>query len=264
MKHYILIGFALCAPALIISPAAQANDIMYLLQSRAGMEETRAPTPLPYRYTMYLNLSEHDSDGPRDVQAEVRVDPSKPAGSRTRIVSSSRGHRKVLTEFLAEIENPKTDMAALADDFWCTSIHDNEDVDLSTYTVVSQTDTEAVLKPNLDILSDMLLRKDTNDTDKFKKKMKKKLMNDRVEGQIIVSKRNGGTKGFQTRMTRSATLKTIVKFQTMTLEQSCAVAPNGYRYKSEMNYSMSGNALGETFGADHDIRISDLTPLPSP
>ena len=78
------------------------------------MEETRAPTSLPYRYTMYLNLSEHDSDGPRDVQAEVRVDPSKPAGSRTRIVTSTNRHRKVLMEFLAEIENPKTDMTALA------------------------------------------------------------------------------------------------------------------------------------------------------
>ena len=262
MKHYLILGPALLSSAIMFAPAAQAKDIMYLLQSRAGMEETRAPSPVPYRYTMYLNLSEHDSDGPRDVQAEVRVDPSKPAGSRTRIVTSSPRHRKVLTDFLSEIENPKTDMAALADDFWCTSIHDNEDVDLSTYTVVSQTDTEAVLKPNLDILSDMLLRKDTNDTDKFKRKMKKKLMNDRVEGHIIVSKRNGGTKGFKVGMTRSATLKTIVKFKTIDIAQSCAVAPNGYRYKSEMKFSMSGGALGETFGTIQDVRIADLSPLP--
>jgi len=261
MKSYLIMGPALIASSLIVSPAAQAKDIMYLLQSRAGMTETRAPATIPYRYTMHVNLSEFDSDGSRDVQAEIRVDPSKPAGSRTRIVTSSHGHRKLLTEFLEEIENPKTEMAELADDFWCKSIHDNEDVDLSTYTVVSQTDTEAMLRPNPEILSEMLIRKHSDDMDKSERKMKKKLLK-RIDGNIIVSKRDGSTKAFYVEMSRSMKVKTIVKIKTRNLEQNCAIAPNGYRYKSKMEFSVNGKALGQKFGADHDVRISDLTPLP--
>ena len=232
---------------------------MYLLQSRAGMIETRAPTTIPYKYTLYLNLSEADSDGDRQVQAEVRVDPSKPAGRRARIVTS-KGHRKVLTEFLEDIENPKVDMTAKSNRFWCRSIHDDEDVDLSIYTVISETDTEAVLKPNPDKLTELLLRSETENLDKSDRRLKKKLLS-RIDGQITVSKRNGGTKNFKAGMTRSGTIKVIAKIKAMDINQTCAVAPNGHQYASEIQFSIDGKALGEKFSVSQNIRISDLTPI---
>ena len=261
MKHHRLLSSALFTSVLILSPVAQAKDIMYLLQSRAGMSETRSPTNIPYSYTMHIDLTYLDGDGSRDVEAEVRIDPSKPAGSRARIVTTTQRHRKDLTEFLEHIEDTETSMAALANGFWCKSVHDNEDVDLSTYTVISQTDMEAVLKPSPDKLAELLLQKGNGDMDKSEQKMKEKLL-DRIDGHIIVSKRDGGTKGFKVGMTRSVTRKTIVKFKTMSLEQNCAVAPNGHRYKSEMKFSVRGKALGRAFSAEHDIRISNLKPIP--
>lgn len=265
MKKISATVSALLTTAFIVSLTAQAQDrgedIIYLLQSRAGMEETRSPTTIPYRFTLHINLSELDSDGPRNVQAEVRIDPSKPAGSRTRIVTTTPRHRQILIDFLDYIENPKTSMEAIVSDFWCKSIHDNEDVDLSTFTVVSQTDTEAVLKPNADKLTELLLQKENKHMDKSQRKMKKKLM-DRIDGKVFVSKRDGSTKSFHADMTQSVTRKTIVKIKTMSLDQSCAVAPNGHRYKSRMKRIVKGTALGEKFSSDHDIRITDLTPLP--
>ena len=261
MKQHLLIVSALCSSALMFSPAAQADDIMYLLQSRAGMTESRVPTTIPYSYTMHVHLSQLDSDGHQTVQAELRIDPSKPPGSRARLKKFKGLHREVLTEFLQQIENPERDMAALAGDFWCSSIHDNEEVDLSTYAVVSETDTEAMLIPNPDKLAEMLLKTDYENMDKSNRKMKEKLL-DRIEGHIRVSQRNGGTKGFKVDMTRSATIKKIAKFKEMSLEQNCAVAPNGYRYKSNETSSLKGSALFQGFSHNEDIRIYDLRPLP--
>ena len=261
MKHNLLLASVLCASTLFISPSAQAGDIMYLLQSRAGMTETRVPTTIPYSYTMHVHLSQLDSDGHRTVQAELRIDPSKPPGSRARLKKFKGLHREVLTEFLQQIENPERDMAALAGNFWCSSIHDNEEVDLSTYTVVSESDTEAMLIPNPDKLAEMLLQRGYEDMDKSQRKMKEKLL-DRVEGHIIVSQRNGGTKGIKVDMTRSTTIKKIAKFTDMSLEQSCAIAPNGYRYKSNEKSSLKGSALFQGFSHNEDIRIYDLRPLP--
>ena len=135
---------------------------------------------------MHIDLTYLDDDGSRDVEAEVRIDPSKPAGSRARIVTTTQRHRKDLTEFLEHIEDTETSMAALANGFWCKSVHDNEDVDLSTYTVISQTDMEAVLKPSPDKLAELLLQKGNGDMDESERKMKKKLL-DRIDCLLYTS-----------------------------------------------------------------------------
>ena len=261
MKRYLLIASAVFISTVVISPTAHAKDIMYILQSRAGMPEIKTPKTIPYRYTMHVSLSELDSDGARDVQAEIRVDPSKPAGSRTRIVRSTNGHRKTLIEFLKKIEDPELDTTERANDFWCAAIHENEDVDLSEFTVMSETDHEAILKPNPEILSELLIERKSEDMDKSQKKMKKKLL-DRIDGNVVVSKRNGSTKGYQVAMTRSTKFKTIVKIKSLSIEQSCDVAPNGHQFKSKKRVLLRGSAMGGIFWSDANIRITDLTPIP--
>ena len=261
MIRFLLFYGIFCSTSLFIFQEAQANDIMSILQNRAEIAETQLPKTIPYSYTMQINFSQFDSDRSKEVQAEVSVDPSKPAGSRTNIVNSTNSHSQILTGILEVIEDPKKNMAKLSSDFWCGSIHDYGSVDMSTYTAISETDTDAVLKPNPSILSEMLLRSDTERMDKAQRKMKNKLM-DRIDGHITISKHDGAIKDYKAYMTETVKIKSIVKIKTKSFEQSCAVAPNGHRYILKIKESFSGTALSNKFGADLDILISDLRLLP--
>ncbi len=266
MKHYPVrptaLASALFTAALIVSPIAQAQDILSILQSRAEMPRTPAPDTIPYSYTMSVILAEIEGDETRNGEAVLRIDPTQPAGSRATIVSSEAPDSKALTNFIKQIEDPEMDMAEIADGFWCGSIDDDADFDVADFTVVSETDTEAVLQPNSGKLSELLMQSESEEeASKQERKMRKKLF-DRIDGQITVSKPDVGTKAYSVNMTRSMTIMVVAKIKKMEVSQLCELAPNGHRYGSKMQFSIRGKAMGTAFGQDMDIRITDLTPLP--
>ena len=97
--------------------------------------------------------------------------------------------------------------------------------------------------------------------DKNGRKMMKKLLK-RIEGDVTLSKPSGEMMGFSVRMTRPMTMMVVAKLNTMTMDQSCELAPNGHYRIATMKMNVEGKALGSRFGQDLDLRISELTPLP--
>ena len=63
-------------------------------------------------------------------------------------------------------------------------------------------------------------------------------------------------------MTRPMTIMLVAKLKVMTVEQSCALAPNGHYHTANLKMNVEGKALGSGFGQAMDMKISDLTPLP--
>lgn len=262
MKHYPTLALILSTCA--FAPLAQANDILSILetQSQSDMTAAEPPKNIPYRYTVTADLMTMEGDDISQGAAVLQIDPSQPAGQRTTLISADDPETPALLDFIKEIEKPKTDMESMADDFWCGSASSSDDFDASTFTVLSETDTEAVLKPNPGTLTELLMQSDADeDMDKQERKMMKKLV-DRIDGELILSKPDAQMKGFRVNMTRSMTIMMIAKVKKMEIEQSCSLAPNGFRYASNMKMSVRGKALGTEFGQDMDIRISDLVPLP--
>jgi hypothetical protein len=259
MKH--LPALALFALTSALVPSAQAEDILSILQRQSETSLSLPPETVPYSYTLTVDLTEIEGDDIRSGNAVLRIDPSQPAGSRADILSAEDPDSPALVDFLKEFESPKTDMAEMAEDFWCQSSSD-ADFDPSQFTVVSETETEAVLKPNAGTLTEMLMQSDDeDDMDKQERKMMKKLL-DRIDGELILSKPDAQMKGFKVNMTRSMTLMIVAKIKSMEIEQDCAPAPNGHTYTSDFRFSIRGKALGTKFGQDMNMRISDLTPLP--
>ena len=237
---------------------------MSILARKAETPTRMAPTVIPYSYKLSLDFKERDGKDVTEGQAVLYIDPSQPAGSRVDIISASDHESDALRDFLKEIEDPENTMEKQAEGFWCgsTDEEDTSDFDPSAFTVVSETETEAVLKPKAGKLAELLMQSDENDDmGKKERKMMKKLM-ERIDGEITLSKPDADVKGFKVQMTRPMTMMVVAKLKAMDVEQSCTLAPNGFYHMSGMKMHVAGKALGSRFGQDLDIRISDLSLLP--
>ena len=270
MKQSPLIVLALLAAPLTIAAPAQAqvqnNDIMSILARKAETPPRPAPTTIPYSYRVSVDMTSQEGKDIENYQADLRIDPSQPAGSRAQIISASHPESEAFLEFLEEVEDPEKDMAERADNFWCGSTESKDDsdpdFDLSDFEVVSETDTEATIKPKAGRLAALLVQSDnTEDMGKQERKMMKKLL-DRVDGEMTLAKPAGELTSFRVTMTRPMTMMLIAKLKVMDVEQSCALAPNGFYHMSTMNMNVEGKALGSRFGQKMDIQVSELTPLP--
>jgi len=256
---------ALCAaPFFIASPAqAQSNDILSILARQSETPARAEPTTIDYSYTMNLDMTSFEGDKTSEVQAVLRVDPTQPGGSRAQVISTTDPENESFVDFLKEIEDAEKTMAERADGFWCGPFDGDADFNPDDFEVVSETETEAIIKPKAGTLAALLMQSDSEDEEigKQERKMAKKLL-DRVEGQISLSKPHAELRGFQVNMTRPMTMMVVAKLKAMNVEQDCALAPNGFYHMSTMNMNVEGKALGKEFGQKMDIKISDLQPLP--
>jgi len=259
---------AFCAAPFLTAAPAQAEDILSILARQDETPPRLAPSTIPYSYTLSIDMQMKEGKKTADVQAVLRIDPSKPAGQRAEIVSVSDPENEDFLEFLKEIEDPEKQMAESAEGFWCGSIAETPeteaqiDFDPAAFTVVSEDETQAVIKPDLSKLAELLMQsEESEDMDKTERKMMKKLM-ERIDGEVTLAKPTAEMTRFQVTMTRPMTMMVVAKLKVMDVEQNCALAPNGFYHLSTMNMNVEGKALGKKFGQKVDIRVSDLRPTP--
>ena len=267
MKHLPITALALVFP--LLAAPAQAEDIMSILARKVDTPARLAPKTIEYSYTLTVDIKSREGKDLSEGQAVIRVDPSKPAGSRKQIISISDPENEALQDFLKDSEDPDNTPDKRAKNFWCgdSGAESNDEIgltsDLSNITVISENETEAVLRPDLPSLAKLLMQSDGNpeDAGKDERKMAKKLI-ERIEGNVTLAKPSGEMKGFSVRMTRPMTMKLVAKLKEMDVSQTCALAPNGHYHISTMKMNVQGKALGSRFGQEIDMRISDLAPLP--
>ena len=265
MKYLALSSLALC-PLLLAAPV-QAEDILSILARKADTPTRLAPKTINYVYTLTIDVTNREGKDVSEAQAVLRIDPAQPAGTRARIISASDPESEALKDFLEEIEDPDNTIEKQASGFWCGADSESETKksstfasDLSALTVISDTETEAVVRPDMKKLAALLMQSDEN-ADKNGRKMMKKLM-ERIEGDVTLAKPSGEMKGFSVRMTRPLTMMIVAKLKTMTADQTCTLAPNGHYRLETMKLHVDGKAMGSRFGQDLNMRISDLTPRP--
>jgi len=246
-------AFGVCA-------SAQAEDILSILARSADAPARPTPTSIPYSYTLSLDYTAVDGKDIEEGQAVLRIDPAQPAGSRARLVSATDPEAETLVDFLTDIEDPENTIEKRADTFWCGTLQDDTDFDPTDFDVVSETSTQAILRPREGMLAELMMQSDDN-ADKNGRKMKKKLM-ERIDGQITLTKPDANVTGFKVTMTRPLTMMIVAKLKSMEVEQNCTLAPNGHYHLSEMKMQVDGKAMGSRFGQDMTIRVTDLTPLP--
>jgi len=268
MKHLSprLIAALMAAPLTIAAPAqaqAQSNDILSILARQTETPGRAEPTTIDYSYTMNLDIKSFEGDKSSEVQAVLRVDPTQPGGSRAQVISANDPENESFVEFLKEIEDPEKTMAEQADGFWCGVMDGDAEFNPDDFQVISETETEAIIKPKPGTLTKFLMQSDSEDEEmgKQERKMAKKLLK-RIDGQMTLSKPQAELRNFQVKMTEPMSMMLVAKLKVMDVEQDCALAPNGFYHMSTMNMNVEGKALGKKFGQKMDIRITELTPLP--
>lgn len=260
MKTLPLIALSLGLP--LLSTAAQAEDIMSILARKADTPSRVAPETIPYSYTLTLDVKEREGKDVSEGQAVLRIDPTQPPGSRAQIITASDVESDALQNFLKEIEDEDNTLAKQASGFWCGSSNPEprSDFDPKSFIVLSEDKTQAVLKPDVEKLAELLMDADENG-DKEDRKMMERLMK-RIEGEVTLAKPSADMTGFKVRMTRPMTMMLVAKLKEMNVEQSCALAPNGHYHLSHLKMNVAGKALGSRFGQEIDMTVSELTPLP--
>lgn len=260
MKFLSLIAMSLSLP--LLSTTAQAEDILSILSSKADAPHRAAPETIPYSYTLTLDVKEREGKNVSEGQAVLRIDPTQPPGSRAQIITASNVESEALQNFFKEIEDKDNTMAKQASGFWCGSSDPKpqSDFDPNNFIVLSEDNNQAVLKPDVEKLAELLMDADENG-DKDDRKMMKRLMK-RIEGEVTLAKPSAEMMGFKVRMTRPMTMMLVAKLKEMDVEQSCTLAPNGHYHLSHLKMNVAGKALGSRFGQEIDMTVSELTPLP--
>lgn len=237
-----------------------------MLERQSKIERPAPPVLNPYNYTVDVVMSgKEGKDVKEPFIAKLLIDPSAVPESRVTILSTSReDYGEDFKGFLEEIQNPETSAEDLAKEFWCegggNDIFDDEDISIEDFTVLSETDTEAIIKPNLKRMAEIMMSsEESDDISKSERKMMRKMMK-RLDGEFVVSKPDVRLKRLKIWMTRPMTMALIAKVKEMEVTQSCAIAPNGFSYKDNMTMSVKAKALGIGVEQNMDIKVSSLTP----
>lgn len=260
MKH-LLTALAFIA---ILAPSAQAEDIMSILERQSKVEQPAPPATIPYNYTVDVVMSgKEGADAKPPFTAKLLINPAEVPDSRVTILStSSEDYDDEFKNFLKEMQNPETSAEDLAEDFWCESGDDNlfdDDISGDGFTVISETATEAVIKPNLAHMAEIMMDGgEEEEMSKSDRKMMKKMM-ERLDGEFVLSKPDVRLKRMKIWLTRPITMKVVAKIKEMEVTQSCALAPNGFTYTDSVTMRVKAKALGMAMEQDMDIKISGLT-----
>jgi len=244
---------------------AQAEDIRSILERQSNVEQAAPPSTVPYNYTVDVVMSGREGKeqaGP--FTAKLLVDPSAaPEGRVTILSTSSDEYGEEFEAFLKDMQNPDMSAQDLADEFWCESgkneLFEGDDLSVDDFTVVSETSTEAVIKPNLAFMAEIMMDSDEDeDMSKSQRKMMNKMM-ERLDGEFVLSKPDGRLRRMKVWLTRPLTMKVVAKLKEMEVTKSCAMAPNGFTYTDSMTMRVKAKALGMAVEQNMDIKISGLT-----
>lgn len=256
---------AALALSALFTPSAQAEDFLSLLKQQAKVERPAPPSINPYNYTVDVVMSgNEDKDDSDPFTAKLLVDPSAAPEARVTIISaSSEEYSEDFEEFLKEISNTEKSPEDLADEFWCEGgddeLFDNDEISDDAITLVSETETEAVIKPNLSLMAEMMMDSgEGEDMSKSERKMMTKMM-ERLDGEFVISKPDMRLRRMKIWLTRSMTVKVIAKLKEMEMTQSCALAPNGFSYIDSMTMHVKAKALGIGIEQNMDVKVSGLT-----
>lgn len=261
MKH-LFTALALLA---ITVPSAQAEDIASIIARQANVERPAPPALNPYNYTLDVVMSGHEGKEIMEpFSAKLLIDPSAAPETRVTIVSTSEDeYPDEFEQLLKETRDSKRSAEDLSKEFWCEGEDDNlfgkDDMSEDSYTIISETDTEAVIKPNLALMAEIMMdSEEDDDMSKSERKMMKKMM-ERLDGEFVISKPDLTPKRMKMWLTRPLTMAVVAKIKEMEVTQSCAVAPNGFAYTDTMTMHVKVKALGMAMEQDMDIRVSELT-----
>lgn len=261
MKYFIAALLLIAS----FTSSAEAEDILTILERQSKVEQPTPPALNPYIYTLDVVISgKEGKDEKASFTAKLFIDPSAAPDARVTIVSvSDDEHPDEFKEFLQETQNPENSAEDLAEEFWCESgdndLFDEGDISTVDFTVISETETEAVIKPNLALMAEIMMDGENEaDMSKSDRKMMKKMMK-RLDGEFILSKPDARLKSLKVWLTRPMTMAVIAKIKEMEITQSCAMAPNGFTYSDSMTMRVRAKALGIAMEKNMDIQISDLT-----
>ena len=248
--------------ALSCPTSVQAEDIMSILQRQSESPPVELPKVNPYNYTLAVTMSgqEGDDDIKPPFTAQLRINPAETGEKRGVLISaSSDDFSDDFKALLDEIRDPDVSVEDFSEEFWCEGLSGEDDLSLDDFSVVSQTQTEATIRPDLQSMAKIMMDSDEDqEISNSERKMMEKMM-ERLDGEFILSKPEGQLKQFKIWMTRPMRVKVIAKINSMEIQQSCAPAPNGLRYTETMSMNDGLKALGIDISQNMNLRISDLT-----
>ena len=252
------------ALAFLTTSSAQAEDILTILERQMATEQPAPPKIVPYNYTVDIVMSESEGDDAEDFTAKLLIDPSLSGEARVTILStSSEAYGDEFEEFLKQMRDPDNTPEDVAEEFWCEGgdegVLGDDAIALENLTVVSQTETEAVIKVDMATMAKIMMdADDETEMSKSDRKMMRKMM-ERLDGEFVLSKPDAKLKHFKIWLTRPMSMALIAKLKEMEVTQSCAMAPNGFTYGDNMTMHVKAKALGMSIVQNMDIKVSGLT-----
>ncbi len=258
----LLTAFAL---TLLIASSVQAEDILSILERQKAVVQPSPPKIVPYNYTVDITMSEKEGGDEADnFTATLLVNPSLSGEDRVTILSTSHeDYGDEFKEMLEDMRDPETTSEEAAEEFWCEggddSVLGDEDIVFEDLVVVSETETEAVIKVDQKTMAKIMMDADDDEEmSKTERKMMKKMM-ERLDGEFVLSKPGAKLKHFKIWLTRPMSIAIIAELKEMEVTQSCATAPNGFNYTDSFTMRVKAKALGMGVEQTMDIRISELT-----
>ena len=264
-----------------VETQVETQDILTILKHKSAAKQTKPPKVIPYNYVLNVEMwgredgrnneeniegEQSDEDG---FSAKLLIDPSLIGDSRVMILSvSHEDYPDDFKEFLQDMMDADTSPEDIASDFWCEGIGSTEsnnvnvrgqDIPKDNLHVLSETETEAVVKPEFEVMTKFMMGDDDGEAmDAGERKMMKKMIK-RIDGEFVYSKPDGQLRRMKVWMTRPMTIKVIATLKAMEMEQSCALAPNGFFYFNTMSMYMKAKALGMNIEHNMKMEISELT-----
>jgi len=232
---------------------ANAVDFKTLVQDRAEAGIEAVPDTIPYSYLVdieYINENKPEDS----FTGQYRVNPSAKSGERIMLMGanwedSPKGIRKQL-----EQDNQKKTEAEFSEDFWCQGDQETFDILVSDeVTILRENAAEAVVTLGPDALAHFI------GDDGEDREMPGKILK-RMDSEVTFSKPDLRLTSSHIWLTRPTTVKIVAKMKEMDFNTGCSVAPNGLSYVSHYHTKVSGKAVGKSFGAIINLKLSDLQP----
>ena len=243
------------AISLVLPGFAQASDFKTLAQERANAADlVVAPDTVPYSYLVDIEVI-NERKPEENFTGQYRVNPAAEPGARVTIIGATwDDYPKGMREELEKINDDRTE-AEFAKEFWCQG--DKEEFEIMAsdeVTVLRETEIEAVVSLGPDAVA-LFIGSD----EEGEREMPGKILK-RMDSEVTFSKPDLRLTDSHIWLTRPTTVKIVAKMKEMEFETGCSLAPNGLSYVSHNNTKVSGKAMGKSFGAIINVRLSDLQP----
>jgi len=153
--------------------SAQADDIMSILQRQSESPPAELPKVNPYNYTLDVTMSGQEGDDIKPpFTAQLRIHPAETGEKRGVLISaSSDDYSDDFMDILDEIRDPDVSVEDFSEEFWCESLSGEDNLSLDDFTVVSQTQTEATIRPDLQSMAKIMM--DSDDGEEISKSERK-------------------------------------------------------------------------------------------